>query len=282
MGVNRLRILVIAMTVLLLCTNGFGDDTTPHDVMRKVAAAYQAMKTYKAEGIITFRSDSGGPPKKTETSFSILLKKPNLYLITWTQKASLPMFSMSVSGVVWSDGTQPYLCLMHKCRKISSDEMALAGATGVSGGAANTIPSLFLSTMEQPGWLAGLRDPKFQKSEKVGEEDCYVIEDSSVGSVKVTLWVSKRDYLIRKYCSSFKWTEDKSQKPIMTDKELEKAFKDQRLEVTERMIKKLRGTREQAQGKMAGSSTEVYTAISFPELTENDFRYALPEGTVLE
>ena len=81
----------------------------------------------------------------TETSFSILLKKPNLYLISWTQK-NMPMAGMTQGGAVWSDGTQPYLYMgvMNAYSKMGSDEMALASATGISGGAANTIPSLFL------------------------------------------------------------------------------------------------------------------------------------------
>ena len=33
---------------------------------------------------------------------------------------------------------------------------------------------------------------------------------------------------------------------------------------------------------MKGSSTELHTTVSSPELDEGDFRFALPEGTVLK
>ncbi len=34
--------------------------------------------------------------------------------------------------------------------------------------------------------------------------------------------------------------------------------------------------------KLKGSSTEVHANVSFPELDKNDFKFTLPEGTVLK
>jgi len=175
------RIVALAITVLMLGTNSFGDDISPSEILKKVAETYKSMKTYKAKGTITSDIDTGGMKMKTETSFSILLKKPNLYLISWTQK-NMPMQGMMESGAVWSDGTQPYLYMgvMNAYSKMSSDELALGGATGISGGAAFTIPSLFLSAFkEQPAPFSRLRDPKIEKTERVGKEDCYVISGPS-------------------------------------------------------------------------------------------------------
>jgi len=102
---TRMRITAIAITMLMLGSNAFGDDISPANLLKKVAATYEAAKTYKAEGMITSDIDTGAIKMKIETSFLILMKKPNLYLISWTQK-NMSMPGMVQSGAVWSDGTQ--------------------------------------------------------------------------------------------------------------------------------------------------------------------------------
>ncbi|MHC4698751.1 MAG: hypothetical protein ACYTFA_18635, partial [Planctomycetota bacterium] len=85
-NMTRTRTIALLIMILILGTNVFGDDISPNEVLQQVAATYKAMKTYKAQGTITADIDTRGMKLKTETSFSILLKKPNLYLISWTQK----------------------------------------------------------------------------------------------------------------------------------------------------------------------------------------------------
>ena len=286
---TRTKITALAITMLALGTNAFGDYISPDDLLKKVAATYEATKTYKAEGTITSDIDTGGMTMKTETSFSILLKKPNLYLISWTQK-NMTMPGMVQSGAVWSDGTQPYLHMgmMNAYSKMTSDEIALGGATGISGGAAFTIPSLFLSVFkDQPAPFSRLKDPKIEKIEKVGEEDCYVLTGPSSISRKETLWVSKTSYLIRKYCRSFEPPEGGAAIPEMTDEQLEEAIKGMGQEVTEESKKNMRKMMERSKSmlktaKLKGSSTELHANVSSPELDKSDFKFALPKGTVLK
>ena len=131
----------LAITLLMLGMPVLGEEPAADDVLKKVAEKYRTMETYKAEGTIHMDADAAGRKLQLETSFTMLLKKPNLYLISWTQTGIVRQ-----SGTVWSDGTQPYLYMgaTNAYAKMDSDEMALAGATGISGGAAFTIPSMFL------------------------------------------------------------------------------------------------------------------------------------------
>jgi hypothetical protein len=224
-----------------------------------------------------------------ETSFSIIMKKPNLYLISWTQK-NMPMPGMSQSGAVWSDGTQPYLYMggMNAYSKMGSDELALGGATGISGGAAFTIPSLFLSVFkEQPAPFSRLKDPQIEMTEKVGKEDCYVISGSSSISKKEAFWVSKKSYLIKKYYRSLEPPEGGLAIPKLTDEQVEEAIKGMGQEVTEESKKNMTEMMERSRTmfksmKMKGSSTELHANVSSPELNKNDFKFALPEGAVLK
>jgi hypothetical protein len=283
-----MRIVALAV-VVMLSVPAFAEDATPSAIFEKTKSTYQSMETYKAEGNIVADVDTGGMQMKTETSFSMLLKKPNLYLISWTQKY-MPMPGMAQSGAVWSDGTQPYLYMgiMNAYSKMGSDEVALGAATGVSGGAAFTIPSLFLSVWKgQPSPFSRLRDPKIERTEKVGEEDCYVISGASTISKMETFWISKSKYLIMQHSRSLEPPEGGVTMPEMTDEQIEQAIKAMGQEVTEENKKRLRETMNRSRevlktAKIKGSSTESYVKISSPEMGKKDFEFALPKGTVLK
>jgi hypothetical protein len=261
-------------------------EDTPDNIFEKVKTAYKSMDTYKAKGTITSNIDANGTQVNIETSFSIILKKPNLYLISWTQEI---MPGRSQSGAVWSDGTQPYLYMeaAHAYSRMGSDELALGGATGISGGAAFTIPSLFLSVFKvQPALFSRLKDPQIEMTEKVGEEDCYVISGSSSISKKEAFWISKTSYLIKKYSRSLEPPEGGVAIPKMTDEQIEEAIRGIGQEVTEESRKNMAEMMNSARTslmtmQMIGSSTELHTNVSSPKLKKNDFKFAPPEGTIL-
>lgn len=283
------KLVALTITLLLLGTNAFGEETSPNEILSKVEDAYRALKTYKAEGTIVSDIDTGQMKIKTETSFSILLKKPNLYLISWTQK-NMPMPGMVQSGAVWSEGIQPYLYMsvMNAYSKISSDETALASATGISGGAAFTIPSLFLPVFKDPpAPFSRLRNPRIERTDKIAEEDCYVISGPSTISKEETFWVSKTTHLLQKYCRSFEPPEGGRPMPEMTDEQLEETLKGMGKEVTEENKKSMREMMKNSQAmlkttKLKGSSTELHVKISSPELKQSDFKFTLPEDTALK
>jgi peroxiredoxin/tetratricopeptide (TPR) repeat protein len=281
-----------------------GDKTPPKEILKIVTATYKALKTYKAEGTTILDMDAGEMTMKTETIFSILLKKPNLYLISCTvNRISMPGMAesdeqleeafikgMAGSGAVWSDGTQPYLYrgTMNAYSKMTSDEIALGRALlGICGRVAVTIPSLFLSAFkEHPTPFSRMKNPKIEKTEKIGDEDCYVLSGPSATSKKETFWISKTSYLIRKHYISLEPPGGGSRVPEITDEQLEKSIKDMGQEVTEESKKNMR---ESIKGSpmfklmnMKGFSTELHTNISSPELSKSDFKFALPEDSVLK
>jgi hypothetical protein len=71
----------------------------------------------------------------------------------------------------------------------------LSSATGISGGAAATIPGTFFH-MNWGNQLGGLpKGEKRQADEKVGDADCYVFSSDLKGRTR-TLWIGKDDFLI--------------------------------------------------------------------------------------
>ncbi len=139
----KMRTIALFAIAIIVSRYAFAEDNEPAVMFEKVIARYKAMQTYKAEGPIVSDIDARGMNISTETSFSMKLKTPNLYLFSWTQK-NMPMPGMSQSGAVWNAGGKPhlYMGMMNAYSRIANDEVTFSAVTGIYGGAAFTSPSL--------------------------------------------------------------------------------------------------------------------------------------------
>jgi hypothetical protein len=75
-------------------------------------------------------------------------------------------------------------------------EMALAGATGISGDAAGEIPAAFFETKWANPFCCLAKGLVRQADEKVGDTDCYVFSGGTKDLMR-TIWIGKEDFLIR-------------------------------------------------------------------------------------
>ncbi len=282
------RSFVLFLSVALTATSAFGGESNPVEILKKSASVYKSMQTYLSEGNAIVEVDSGGVKTKMRTNFLITLKKPNSYLITWEQSSAAAP-SVIQSGAVWSDGTQPYLFMgeLKVYSKMSTDEMALGGAMGASGGAAFTVPSLFFTQPKgQSSAFERLVGLRLEVDEMIEGEDCSVISGTSAGSKHETVWISKTSHLIQKYSRSMDPPEDGIKLPKITDQQLEVAIKATGQEITKERIEELRKVMTQAEGaaknvSVSGISIELYKKTATPQLTEKDFRFEVPSDAVL-
>ncbi len=263
------------------------EPSDPASILNKVLSKYKSMGTYMSVGNIVSNREEAGVNIQTTTTFTIKLKKPNLYLITWSQ-TSIPA-ALPQGGAVWSDGTQSYLYLLmnNAYAKVGDDLSALGGASAISGGATGTIPSLFLPAFTDKGFaLSRLKDPTIEKTELMGGDDCYVLSGSSPTSTKETFWISKSSSLILKYEKSLEPPTDGTAAPAVSEEVVEKALTAMGEPVTDENKKKVLEMMQTAKGAMAnsegnGDSTEMQTEITNPNLTEKDFQFTPPAGATL-
>jgi outer membrane lipoprotein-sorting protein len=285
MNIKTIALLNLLSLFAAVCS---AQETRPSAIFDQVLAQYQSMTAYSSEGTITADIDTGGGKTTMETTFSIKLKKPNQYLITWNQTTQNIPFAQS--GAVWSDGSQPYLYMgvMKAYSKMSGDEMALGAATGISGGAAFTIPSLFLPVFKsQPDPFSRLINPQIEGGELVDGDDCYIISGSSTVSKKETFWISKTAHLIRKYSRSLEAPEGGVKLPQMTDQQLDESIKAMGQQVTDATRQQMRDSMKKAQeslktANLKGSSTEVHLKINSPDLKDSDFDFKPPAEATLK
>jgi len=166
---------------------------SPGDIFKKAREAYAVLTSYTDKGT-TVSSLNG---LTITTTFTIKLARPNLYRIAWVQtNDSAYSTTTTKPQSVWSAGDGDFLDMLGQGpKKQTNQEMALSSATGISGGAAATIPSAFFKTQwgNQLGG-AGLNE-KQEADEKVGDIDCYVFSRTLKGRTSM-VWIGKQDFLI--------------------------------------------------------------------------------------
>jgi outer membrane lipoprotein-sorting protein len=279
---TRARAIAVGVSILMMmAAHVFASDMPPSEIIAKVNATYESMQTYRADGTVVVEISERA---KVERSFSILLKKPNLYLISWTQKDT-----PSWGGTVWSDGSQPYLYMAKEYFKMGSDISALATAAGVSLRSTYITPSLFLPAFKQePTALSMIQDPKLEKQEQVGGEDCYVLSGVTEGLGKETFWISKSKYLIVK--NDFIVDHPAGGLPIVkrTDAQIDEDIQQMGEKPTDENRKKFREMMEAVNNHikktpaMKGTFLTTYVNISSPDLRKEDFQFVPPKGTVMK
>ncbi len=279
---------MLFIMISILAVSCFADGTDPRGILKKVRDTYKSLETYKSEGTVTTNTERDNQKTEMITSYSIILKKPNLYRISsdLTFNMAPPNYVHSnISSTIWSDGTQPYRYESSKklYSKIPTNLKALGGMAAMSGISGGMIISTFFSSMLKEPWdfFERLMNVKLGGTEKIGDEECYVISAESKTSKKETFWISKTRNLIIKYSRSLELPEGELM-PEMPDEQIIKFLKDTRQEVTAETIKQMKIKMQRDLSNVKGSSTETQTHISSPELTAADFQFVLPEGTVLE
>lgn len=260
------------------------DVPTAQQVFEKSVAAYEAMETYTSKGVTTMRLEMEQMPLTTTTDFTMKLQRPDRYLVSWSQTNNLMPGMPALKGAIWSDGTQPhlYVSMMNAWTTMREDATAFGAATGISGGAAFTVPALYLGLFGPHAFpFEGLKDPAVEGIETVGEEACFVISGPSAASKKETFWISTTRWLVLKYERSLEPPEGDPGIGEITDEDVKAAIEAAGQEVTEESMRRMRRTLEQAKElrpNLKGTLTEVHTEIGSPELADADFRYDVPEG----
>lgn len=256
-------------------------------IREKIIAAYHALQTYKTEGTVAMAMDISGQKMLTHVDFSILLKKPNMYLISWTVKN--PAFpDKIISGAAWNNGEQPYLYSNDRrsYSKMADDAMALNIAAGLSFEAARVVPALFLNASGDQSPLKPWTNLLREADESVNGVDCYVVSGRSPISKEETIWVSKSDYFIKKYSRSLTPPPQGVKTFQPSEEQLEALIKSKGWEVTNERKKAMRAQMQQAMAAMknmrpSGTCEQSFLNSSTPTLDKKEFQFAVPKGVAL-
>jgi outer membrane lipoprotein-sorting protein len=192
LGIGAAIILMSGAATVVRSSEVAGEALPPADIIKRAQAKYASLTNYSDEG----RSIATINGTTITTLFTIRLARTNLYRIEWQQSNESSFSTINTKPqAVWSAGEGDFLELGSGAIRQVSLEMALAGATGISGGAAATIPGMFFKLDWGNQFGDSVWSEKQQADEKVGDVDCYVFANDSRGPTR-TLWIGKQDFLI--------------------------------------------------------------------------------------
>jgi len=268
---------LISIICILISGVSWSDVVDPNLILKKTVQNYHTMTSYKAEGESIVSVDRQTKRGDFKTSFTILLSKPNLYKITWPQNRKF----WDQESAVWNAGDKPYLYMgmLRSYSEMTNDEMALAGATGISGGGANTIPSLFFKRWN---YLENLTDLSFINYETINNENCYLIKGKSHNGEEILVWISVRRNLFIKIKQLFDGIEQFQE---MSDNDIKKYLELKGRQTSKENIENMKYMMKlvhELARDTKGSTVEFHKDIVIDqEYDKKDFDYQLPEGAVL-
>lgn len=240
---SALRIAILLLIVVGAYQPAKAQTPEVAQLLRDVLATYASLQSYSAtgevvSGVTTDGSSAilpAGQSQEIHSTFTIKVARPQMYKIVWEQKTGQKDFSFSSKGAVWSDGESRFVSIAGQTMQPSDTETAIAMATGVSGGAANTIPSIFFS-LSSNGITAVSNVAVLAGGELVDGEDCYVVK-AHAGTMDRTFWISKASKLILQEMTV---SSGSTGAPELTESDLRKVLESMGQKATDEAVRTLR------------------------------------------
>jgi hypothetical protein len=175
---------------------------TADEVLSRMVQAYSALQSYRDIGVVLLHFAADEAPN--ETTFETAFSRPNFFRFAWvSHHPYAPLRHIEWRSVVWSDGTTAFSRYEHgkdhpENQVQPSLSLAIAEATGVSGGSAHTVPRLLMP--ETGGFsVAELKSSSFVGLETIEGTNCFHIVGTRPRiSDPVDVWVGTEDHLLRK------------------------------------------------------------------------------------
>lgn len=254
------------------------------DLLEQVRLRYRSAPSYRANGkaITRILDTTAGTESTIGVSFSIVLARPDLYRVAWTQHMSL---AQSAPGAVWNDGDGPrlYQGAAATVTRMEDDRMALSAATGVSMGTAYTIPSLFFGLGEGANLFERLKDVGVDGEEEAAGIRCHVVSGKLPTGVAYRFWISVDHHYLVQIENTLGGPASQTAIPESTPEQLTKALAGMGLEDTEDNRNRVRGLLNRAREiltSVRGTARQLHQEIVMGmPLGPEDFVYRVPDGT---
>ncbi len=142
------------------------------EILGRMASVYATCATYQDSGCVTMAFVGGGARDRIEKRpFSTAFVRPSRFRFEFTEGRGHRFLAVA-------DGaeTRTWWDVQPGVKSDSSLELALAGATGISGGAAHTVPSLLMPDRVGGARLTELIELRRLEDAKLADADCFRIE----------------------------------------------------------------------------------------------------------
>jgi WD40 repeat protein len=255
--------------------------STAIDLLRRVSEKYGSLSSLSATGrIVTDAApQNGATPTTLEHTFSINLARPEFYRIEWTN--TIKNIGVKLSGAAWSNGEGHRVLMNGNVTAFLNREMALATATGISGGAAHTVPILFFKD-EGQGLHQIFSDARALPDDTLEGELCHVVTGKNADR-QFTLWITKKDLLLkqsRTVRTGKPTTSEASQTTPLSDGNWQKLLKSMGMDSSPQAVSQMKNqihAMKETAGAMQITMTEIFDRVTVNDLMiKEDFDVKVP------
>lgn len=164
-------------------------------ILDNVFKVYSRLKSYQDEGILIETRDESTGGTIEKMPFKTSFRRPNMFRFEWTDYT---ITKLGRTHIVWSNGKEVFTYWEpDRYEKEESLSLAVAGATGVTSGAARTVALLLLPEELGGATWKDLKEVSLAGEEVVDGVNCYRIK-AKFGDDPLELWIGKNDFLLRK------------------------------------------------------------------------------------
>lgn len=175
--------------------------------MDEVERVYASCRSYRDEGMVetVFVREEG---EKTDLKpFSTAFIRPDRFRFEYRHRKD---GHDTCQMIVWAGGDAVRKWNWHmKTIELKAGLLAgaIAGATGVSGGSARTIPRLLMPSEVRGRSLADLNDLKLVGEAELDGVRCHLVEGIKPSGSTSTIWVDEENKLVRKMVTSMQFAD---------------------------------------------------------------------------
>jgi outer membrane lipoprotein-sorting protein len=194
---------------------------TGKEILERMAKAYAGCKSYQDTGVVKTVFIETERNWAEERPFTTTFVRPDRFRFEYWEKQGA---RHEGRYIVWRGGKQirTWWDVRPGVSKPPSLGRALAGATGVSGGSAHTIPSLLLPDEIGGRKLTDMTKATRIEDAKLGDFECFRVHGDFAGN-QMMLWIEKKTYLVRKIeeaekSKDFRTLETTSYDPVIDGK----------------------------------------------------------------
>jgi hypothetical protein len=161
-------------------------------LLELMAAQYASAASYVDEGVVTTTILQPGRREVVRRPFSTAFERPHRFHYRFTDERNGDQLTITQESpparLTWTVGGQ---------EQVLSLPLAIASATGISGGSALTIPRLLMPQLI-PSWaLTDLEGPAEEGTEAIEGVDCARLRGLQ-GGAPMTIWIGLGDRLVRR------------------------------------------------------------------------------------
>jgi outer membrane lipoprotein-sorting protein len=174
-------------------------------ILKKTKMTYAKCTTYSDTGLVSTTFLEPESSRVSDKPFSTAFVREGGFRFEYSGKHPFPL-AQANRYIIWTDGTtvRTWWDIRPGIEDKESLAMALAGATGVSGGSANTVPSLLMPAHASGALITDLMKPRLLESDTQEGSDCFRIEGEQPfgDNDTIVLWIDQKNYLIRRIDTS--------------------------------------------------------------------------------